>query len=168
MLRQFFDYYRPHMGLFWLDFGCAVLSGLLELAFPLAVAGFIDHLLPQGDWGLTVLASAGLVGVYIVNALLMVVVIYWGHMLGINIETEMRARYAAHVASITDAAPQLVLCFEYDQAQAEGPPFAIDEDETEAADLLRELGAAQGSELYVGTGVCYGGLTGQAVVAAQK
>lgn len=44
---------------------------------------------------------------------------------------EMRARYAAHVASITDAAPQLVLCFEYDQAQAEGPPFAIDEDEIE-------------------------------------
>ena len=36
MLRQFFSYYRPFMGLFWLDFGCAVLSGLLELAFPLA------------------------------------------------------------------------------------------------------------------------------------
>ena len=50
MLRQFFDYYRPHMRLFWLDFGSAVLSGLLELAFPLAVAGFIDHLLPQGDF----------------------------------------------------------------------------------------------------------------------
>ncbi len=101
MLRQFFDYYRPHMGLFWLDFGCAVLSGLLELAFPLAVAGFIDHLLPQGDWGLTVLASAGLVGVYIVNALLMVVVIYWGHMLGINIETEMRARAFAHLTRLS-------------------------------------------------------------------
>ena len=49
MLRQFFDYYRPHMRLFWLDFGSAVLSGLLELAFPLAIAGFIDHLLPGGD-----------------------------------------------------------------------------------------------------------------------
>ena len=40
MLRQFLAYYRPWMGLFWLDFGCAILSGLLELAFPLAVRGF--------------------------------------------------------------------------------------------------------------------------------
>ncbi len=43
MLKQFFSYYRPHLGLFWLDFGCAVVSGLLELAFPLAVTAFIDH-----------------------------------------------------------------------------------------------------------------------------
>ena len=57
MLRQFFAYYRPFMGLFWLDFGCAVLSGLLELAFPLAVTAFIDHLLPKGDWTLTVAAA---------------------------------------------------------------------------------------------------------------
>ena len=60
MLRQFFAYYRPFMGLFWLDFGCAVLSGLLELAFPLAITAFIDHLLPQGDWTLTVAAAVGL------------------------------------------------------------------------------------------------------------
>ncbi|EPX75883.1 ABC transporter ATP-binding protein [Salipiger mucosus] len=100
MLRQFFDYYRPHMGLFWLDFGCAVLSGLLELAFPLAISGFIDHLLPQGDWGLTVLAAAALVGVYVINAGLMIVVIYWGHKLGINIETELRARAFAHLTRL--------------------------------------------------------------------
>ena len=100
MLRQFFDYYRPHMGLFWLDFGCAIVSGLLELAFPLAVAGFIDHLLPQGDWGLTLLASAGLVAVYIVNAILLVVVVYWGHKLGINIETQMRARAFDHLTRL--------------------------------------------------------------------
>ena len=49
MIRKFFAYYRPWMGLFWLDFGAAVLSGMLELAFPLAVTGFIDHLLPRGD-----------------------------------------------------------------------------------------------------------------------
>ena len=48
MLREFAAYYRPHMRLFWVDFGCAVLSGLLELAFPLAIVGFIDVLLPRG------------------------------------------------------------------------------------------------------------------------
>ncbi len=97
MLRQFFVYYRPWMGLFWLDFGCAVLSGLLELAFPLAVRGYIDWLLPQGNWGLTVLAAGALCGIYLLNAGLMAIVIYWGHMLGINIETEMRRKAFDHL-----------------------------------------------------------------------
>ena len=101
MLRQFFSYYRPHMGLFWLDFGCAVLSGLLELAFPLAITAFVDHLLPLGDLRLTVLAAVGLILIYVFNTGLMAVVIYWGHMLGINIETEMRRRAFAHLTRLS-------------------------------------------------------------------
>ncbi|EAQ04344.1 ABC multidrug efflux transporter, fused ATPase and inner membrane subunit [Pseudooceanicola batsensis HTCC2597] len=101
MLRQFFEYYRPWRSLFWLDFGCAVISGLLELAFPLAVQAFIDRLLPSGDLPLTILAAVGLLLIYIVNAGLMAVVIYWGHMLGINIETEMRRRAFDHLQRLS-------------------------------------------------------------------
>ncbi|MBU2957602.1 ABC transporter ATP-binding protein [Paracoccus sp. 1_MG-2023] len=101
MLKDFFSYYRPFMGLFWLDFGCAVASGLLELAFPLAITGFIDHLLPQGDWSLTVTAAVGLLVLYLVNSGLLTVVIYWGHKLGINIETEMRARAFDHLTRLS-------------------------------------------------------------------
>jgi ATP-binding cassette subfamily B protein len=101
MLRQFFAYYRPWMGLFWLDFGCAVVAGLLELAFPLAVQGFIDQLLPRGDWTLTLLAAGGLLGVYVLSMALMAVVIYWGHKLGINIETEMRRRAFEHLQKLS-------------------------------------------------------------------
>ena len=101
MLRQFFEYYRPHRGLFILDFGCAVLSGLLSLSFPLAVTLFVDRLLPQGDWSLIVLAALGLLAVYLVNAALMVIVTYWGHVLGIAIETEMRRRAFAHLQTLS-------------------------------------------------------------------
>lgn len=34
MLKAFLAYYRPYRTLFLVDFGCAVLSGLLELGFP--------------------------------------------------------------------------------------------------------------------------------------
>ncbi|WP_376088959.1 ABC transporter ATP-binding protein [Roseomonas sp. CCTCC AB2023176] len=101
MLRQFFAYYRPHRRLFLLDFGCAVLSGLLELGFPVAVKAFVDVLLPQANWPLIGLATAGLLAAYVANAGLMAVVTYWGHMLGINIETEMRARAFAHVQRLS-------------------------------------------------------------------
>ncbi|MDQ2803175.1 MAG: ABC transporter ATP-binding protein/permease [Pseudomonadota bacterium] len=92
MLTRFLAYYRPHRRLFLLDFSCAVISGLLELGFPVAVQAFIDRLLPQRDWGVILLASTGLLGIYLLNTGLMAVVTYWGHLLGINIETEMRRR----------------------------------------------------------------------------
>ncbi|MCE4226541.1 ABC transporter ATP-binding protein [Methylobacterium sp. C25] len=101
MLKAFLAYYRPHRTLFLIDFGCAVLSGLLELGFPLAVKVFVDRLLPQQDWGLIVLAAAGLALLYVANAGLMVVVTYWGHVLGINIETTMRARAFDHLQKLS-------------------------------------------------------------------
>ncbi|MDO9428748.1 MAG: ABC transporter ATP-binding protein [Methylobacterium sp.] len=101
MLKAFLAYYRPHRTLFLVDFGCAVLSGLLELGFPMAVKVFVDVLLPRQDWQLILLAALGLGLVYVANAGLMVVVTYWGHVLGINIETEMRARAFDHLQTLS-------------------------------------------------------------------
>ncbi|GJD72238.1 ABC transporter ATP-binding protein [Methylobacterium goesingense] len=101
MLKAFLAYYRPHRTLFLVDFGCAVLSGLLELGFPMAVKVFVDVLLPRQDWQLILLAALGLGLVYVANAGLMVVVTYWGHVLGINIETEMRARAFDHLQKLS-------------------------------------------------------------------
>ena len=41
----------------------------------------------------------------------------------------MRSRYTAHVTDISDHAPQLLICYEYDQRAAEGPPFSISHEE---------------------------------------
>ncbi len=101
MLRQFFAYYRPHRGLFVLDFSCAVLSGLLELVFPLAVRTFVDRLLPGQNWGLILGATAGLLAIYLLNTGLQYVVNYWGHVLGISIETEMRRRTFDHLQKLS-------------------------------------------------------------------
>jgi thiopurine S-methyltransferase len=42
---------------------------------------------------------------------------------------EMRHRYTTHLMEITNKAPQLLICFEYDQALMEGPPFSISNEE---------------------------------------
>lgn len=84
-----------------LDFGCAVLAGLLELAFPLVVNRFVDDLLPKGEWMIILWASLALLALYIVNTLLLFVVNYWGHMLGINIETDMRKKLFEHIQKLS-------------------------------------------------------------------
>ena len=101
LLKRFFAYYKPHRRLFWLDFSSAVVSGVLELAFPMIVGIFVDELLPDQDWGIILLASLGLFFIYLLNTGLMAVVGYWGHMLGINIETEMRRRSFDHLQKLS-------------------------------------------------------------------
>lgn len=101
MIKRFFAYYAPYKRLFALDFSCAVLSGLLELGFPMAVRAFIDVLLPSENWSYILLAAAGLLAVYLLNSGLTAVVVYWGHKLGINIETEMRRKSFDHLQKLS-------------------------------------------------------------------
>src|SRR4051794_1335103 len=101
MWREFFSYYRPHRRLLLAVFGCAALSGVLELGFPMAVRAFIDHLLPRADLVPILLAIAALLVLYVANGALLTVVIYWGHVLGISIETEMRRRAFDHLHALS-------------------------------------------------------------------
>lgn len=101
MLRRFFSYYRPYKKLFVLDFTCAVGAGLLELAFPMAVNKFIDDLLPGQNWPLILIASVALLAIYTLNTVMNYVVMYWGHMLGINIETNMRKKMFDHIQKLS-------------------------------------------------------------------
>ncbi|MEE3661441.1 ABC transporter ATP-binding protein [Brenneria sp. g21c3] len=100
MLRRFFSYYSPYKGLFILDFGCAIIAGLLELGFPMAIKSFIDTLLPAQNWTLILLASIALLAVYLLNTGLMAIVNYWGHALGVGIETDMRRQAFEHLQKL--------------------------------------------------------------------
>ncbi len=101
LIKRFAAYYRPHRRLFALDFSSAVAAGLLELAFPIAVTLFIDRLLPTGRLDLDALAAIGLFLIYLVNAGLQVIVTYWGHMLGVRIEAEMRRKAFDHLQKLS-------------------------------------------------------------------
>ncbi|MER2078322.1 ATP-binding cassette, subfamily B [Psychrobacillus psychrotolerans] len=97
MLKKFFSYYKPHKRLFIIDFSSAVFVAILELAYPVAVQWFIDDLLPTGDWSMITKISILLLVVFILSTFLQYVVSYFGHKLGINIETDMRQQLFTHV-----------------------------------------------------------------------
>jgi ATP-binding cassette subfamily B protein len=101
MLYRFFSYYRPYKKLFLLDFSCAVIAGLLELGFPIAVNQFVDQLLPSKNWSIIMWATLLLLGIYVLNTVLNYIVNYWGHMLGINIETDMRKKMFQHLQKLS-------------------------------------------------------------------
>lgn len=90
-------YYKPYRHLFLIDFCCAVIVAILELAFPVMVNRVIDQILPQQNFRTILLVGLGLLLLYTISTLLNYVVVALGHLLGINIETDMRRNLFAHV-----------------------------------------------------------------------
>ena len=101
LIRRFFSYYQPYRNLFAIDFVCAVVAAILELSFPIFVNDLIDRLLPGMDWTIIIVSCIALLGVYLFTAFLQFVVAYWGHMLGINIETDMRRILFSHLQKLS-------------------------------------------------------------------
>ncbi|MCK1986223.1 MULTISPECIES: ABC transporter ATP-binding protein [Peribacillus] len=90
VIKRFLNYYKPYKRLFIIDFSCAVLIAVLELIFPLAVNRIIDDLLPTSNWKYIIIACVALLAIYLLSTLLNFIVSYYGHKLGINIETDLR------------------------------------------------------------------------------
>jgi thiopurine S-methyltransferase len=42
---------------------------------------------------------------------------------------DMRSSYTSHLKDITNSAPQLLICYEYNQELMDGPPFSISDEE---------------------------------------
>lgn len=96
MFKRFFAYYKPYKALFILDFTCAVIAALLELSFPVIVNQVIDKIMPKENLKLIFMVSILLLFFYMVNTALQYIVVYFGHKLGANIETDMRDELFAH------------------------------------------------------------------------
>ncbi len=100
-LRVFLSYYKPHKHLFVLDLSCALLVALTDLAFPYISKLSMEKLLPEGAFKAFFAVMAALVGAYLIRSALYYVIGYWGHMLGVRIEADMRQELFAHMQSLS-------------------------------------------------------------------
>lgn len=97
MIKRFAKYYKPHLGLFALDFTCAFIMSGMDLVFPVALQYIIDEILPSGNLKLLLWLGGGLLLMYIVHAVFEYIVDYYGHMVGLRIEYDMRRDLFDHI-----------------------------------------------------------------------
>lgn len=105
-LKRFATYYKPHMGLFILDMVCALLIAGIDLAFPMLTRQAINGFLPSIDNGTGeirpyVVFIIALVGLYIIRTGLQFIVDFYGHMLGIRMEYDMRKELFGHLQKLS-------------------------------------------------------------------
>ena len=100
MLKRFLLYYRPYKGLLALDLGSALLLALSDLAFPAATAYALDTIAPSGDASWLFRFAAALALMYAVRAGLEYIVGFYGHVLGVNIQRDMRRDIYKHLHTL--------------------------------------------------------------------
>ena len=103
-IKRFARYYKPHLGLFLLDIGCATLVAGIDVAFPLLTNYLMKKIFPEieqtGSRHL-VTVFAVLIGAifaaYIIRTIMLYIVNYWGHLFGVRVEADMRRDIFSHI-----------------------------------------------------------------------
>ncbi len=100
-LRVFASYYKPHWKLFALDMLCALGVCAVDLAFPYVSRLSMQTLLPQGLFTVFFTVMAIIAAAYVLKGCMYFVVTYWGHMMGVRIEADIREDLFAHLQTLS-------------------------------------------------------------------
>lgn len=91
MLKKFISYYKPHIKLFIIDMICALTISVIDLLFPMVTNKVLKTYIPEGAIKTVFLIGLILLVFYVVRFLLSYVIGYYGHIMGISLETDMRS-----------------------------------------------------------------------------
>lgn len=90
MLRRFVSYYKPHRGLFFADLFFAFLLAVCDLFYPMIAKNIINEYVPERNLRLLLIWSAVLLGIYLLKAGFNYFVNYYGHIVGVRMQADMR------------------------------------------------------------------------------
>jgi len=100
MIREFAKYYKPHWKLFALDMFCAFIVSCCNLFYPVITKNIINDYVPNQNLKLFVVWAIVLLIIYVVKACLNYIIQYWGHMVGVRIQGDMRQELFQHLQKL--------------------------------------------------------------------
>lgn len=94
------SYYKPHLRLFIIDLICACIVAICNIAYPRIVQLITGTYAKQKEWEMIIILCSILLGIYILKALLNFVIQYWGHIVGVRIQGDMRRDLFIHLQKL--------------------------------------------------------------------
>ena len=100
MIKDFARYYKPYKGLFIADMICAFLTSLCDLIYPMITRIMINDYIPNRMIKRLVIVGVVLLAVYIIKMALNYFIQYYGHLVGVGIQSSMRREIFAHMQKL--------------------------------------------------------------------
>ena len=90
MIKRFIHYYKPHRKLFFADMFCALLVAICDLFYPMIAKNIINDYVPNRNLRLLLVWAVALVCIYLLKAGLNYFIQYYGHIVGVRMQSDMR------------------------------------------------------------------------------
>ncbi|MBE6007677.1 MAG: ABC transporter ATP-binding protein [Lachnospiraceae bacterium] len=100
MIRRFISYYKPHKKLFFLDMLASFLMALISISYPIVTRTMLNDLIPNRKYQLIIAFGLFLLFMYVIRALLNFFIQYEGHMMGVNMQAQMRRDMFRHLEKL--------------------------------------------------------------------
>lgn len=100
MIRRFISYYKPHKKLFFIDMFFAFLISAIDLVFPMASREILNNVIPNQRLDLLLRWTIILAVLFVIRYIGNYIVSYWGHLVGVYIEYDMRKELFAHLQTL--------------------------------------------------------------------
>ncbi len=103
-IRRFIDYYAPYKAVFFIDLVCAAVISIVDLAYPQILRTMTNTLFTRDSrviLGALPWIAAGLFVMYIIQSLCKYYVSFQGHMMGANMERDMRQQLFDHYEKLS-------------------------------------------------------------------
>ena len=97
MLKRFISYYRPHKTIFILDMLASLLVALVGIVYPIITREMLNELIPNKQYRMIVFAGIGLLILYVIRMLLNFFIQYYGHVMGVRMQAQMRSDMFRHL-----------------------------------------------------------------------
>lgn len=100
MFKKFISYYKPHKKLFALDMLASFLMSLIGIVYPIVTRKMLNDLIPNEKYRLIVIFGILLLALYFIKMLLNYFVQYFGHMMGVRMQAQMRTDMFNHMQTL--------------------------------------------------------------------
>ena len=100
MLKRFVAYYRPYKLMFFLDMAASFFISLIGMVYPIISRTMLNDLIPNRNLRMVVCFGIALLVLYIIRMLLRYFVQYQGHMIGVNMQADMRRDMFRHLEKL--------------------------------------------------------------------
>ncbi|MGL4363030.1 MAG: ABC transporter ATP-binding protein [Cellulosilyticaceae bacterium] len=100
MLKKFITYYKPYKKLFALDLLVAFLAAACDLIYPMMTRELINNSIPNQEIRMIVVFASTLFLVFVVKALCNYFMQYWGHVIGVRMQGDMRKDIFRHLQKL--------------------------------------------------------------------
>ncbi|MBE6562469.1 MAG: ABC transporter ATP-binding protein [Ruminococcaceae bacterium] len=100
MVKRFINYYKPHKLIFFLDLLAALFLAVCDLVYPVITRKMINEFIPAKMAKSLILWAVIMLGIYLLKLALNYFVAYYGHLVGVGMQADMRRDIFTHLQKL--------------------------------------------------------------------